>query len=162
MLRELYFAHEHAFLIPVEALSPEGLDAGYAQALRDLLAIEDGWIEQFNRGFALYWQRAQALAARRCRWLVRESRGLVCRFRVATRAIWVSRSTASGQCAQGSIDFEIEVYRVDTFGSLSISYTVSALRICVDRVQHEVRFSPTHSALLVAAGIAVKARNLPN
>ncbi len=56
------FAHEDLFLIPVEELSGQGLDPGFASRLLDRGLASPAWLERFDRAFRLYWRRAQELS----------------------------------------------------------------------------------------------------
>lgn len=62
--RRLCFAHDGVFMVPAEALSQHGMDAGWADAALEqgrLTASQRGCLES---GFALYWRRATELFAR--------------------------------------------------------------------------------------------------
>ena len=68
LLDEYYFDDPRVVLIPIEHLTPCGLQ----QACATLLQNRAGWtsqrIELFNQAFALYWQRSSRLAARLPSW----------------------------------------------------------------------------------------------
>jgi hypothetical protein len=52
------------FIIPIEALSPAGIEPSYSDALTGKVGLSSNWITQFNRAYALYWKRAESLSAR--------------------------------------------------------------------------------------------------
>ena len=49
------------FVIPIEVLSPRGIDRGFCDQLTQRLDIDQGWFEFFNRAYAMYWKRAASL-----------------------------------------------------------------------------------------------------
>ena len=64
MLDDFYFADPRLVLIPVEHLSPDGVDPDFAASLRALRGWPASWTDLLDEGFALYWQRLAALARR--------------------------------------------------------------------------------------------------
>jgi hypothetical protein len=63
-LAELCFAHQEMFVVPIEHLSPEGMDAGFRDLLERDGRASRGWTDLFSRSFALYWCRAKELSER--------------------------------------------------------------------------------------------------
>lgn len=64
MLDDFYFADPRVALIPVEHLSPDGVDTRFAAVLRTRLGWSEARLELLDAGFATYWQRLDALARR--------------------------------------------------------------------------------------------------
>lgn len=64
MLDDFYFADPRVTLIPVEHLTPDGIDATFAATLRERCGWSDAQLELFDAGFATYWERLAALARR--------------------------------------------------------------------------------------------------
>jgi len=66
-LESFYFGDPRLVLVPVEHLTPEGMDAAFAAALAGR-----GWsaekVALFDRAFGLYWTRAEALSRRTTTW----------------------------------------------------------------------------------------------
>lgn len=60
-LERFYFVHPELFVIPVEHLSERGMSTPYADELRAKRGVSEGWIELFDRAYALYWERAADL-----------------------------------------------------------------------------------------------------
>lgn len=63
-LEAFCFEHPELYLIPVEALSPSGIDASFSAALVRRGVAEPAWISTFNAAFVAYWSRAADLYAR--------------------------------------------------------------------------------------------------
>lgn len=64
MLDDFYFADPRLVLIPVEHLSPDGVDPDFAAKLRARRGWPASWTDLLDEGLALYWQRLTALARR--------------------------------------------------------------------------------------------------
>lgn len=62
-LLELALRYPQGFLIPIEHLTHRGLTAGFADALDAANRVDRRWVLTFNRAFAQYWRRAEALHA---------------------------------------------------------------------------------------------------
>ena len=63
-LARLYFVDPRMFLVPVEALTDEGMHSDFAALLRAERGVEPGWIELFDRALVSYRQRVAELHAR--------------------------------------------------------------------------------------------------
>jgi hypothetical protein len=63
-LADLYFAHQQMFLVPVEAIGPDGCSAEMAGLLRERHGLSDGWIELFDRSVRTYFERVAELYAK--------------------------------------------------------------------------------------------------
>jgi hypothetical protein len=62
------FSDPRVVLIPIEHLSPAGIDSPFARLLQHQAGWDTERIALFNQAFALYWERTQALAARTRTW----------------------------------------------------------------------------------------------
>jgi hypothetical protein len=67
-LADYYFADPQLTLIPIEHLTPFGMDAVYAGVLCQRRAWDARRVELFNAAFSLYWARSTALASRSRFW----------------------------------------------------------------------------------------------
>ncbi len=63
-LQRFCLAHEHAFVVPAEALTERGVEPRFASSLLDSGRLTDNQLRCLERGFALYWQRCTDLYAR--------------------------------------------------------------------------------------------------
>ena len=54
-LSDYYFLHDELLVIPIEQLSPTGVDPAFDPLLRTRVSAE--WIALFNEAFAIYWQQ---------------------------------------------------------------------------------------------------------
>lgn len=61
---DFMLGQDRAFVVPAEALSSAGIADGFQRAMRERRGIPQGWIDLFSAAFALYWERAAALAER--------------------------------------------------------------------------------------------------
>ena len=61
---EFCFAHDELFVVPAEALSPQGMSVGFRGLLVARKDVATGWCDRFDEAFALYWQRSLALSQR--------------------------------------------------------------------------------------------------
>lgn len=52
------------FLIPIDALSKNGMDAEFSADLTESGVASQAWVEWFDRAFSVYWERAESLHAR--------------------------------------------------------------------------------------------------
>ncbi len=62
-LYDYYVSQDGVFTIPIEALTPTGMDADLAAALQAQGIVDAAWVERFDAAFATYWERATALAS---------------------------------------------------------------------------------------------------
>ena len=67
-LEDYYFDDARLILIPIEHLTPGGLQPAFAARLTTRLGWERARIDLFNTAFSLYWTRTAALAARTTTW----------------------------------------------------------------------------------------------
>ena len=63
-LSDFYFLHDEMFVVPIEGLTPRGIEPEMSCLLRQRRGISEAWVDLFNASFSLYWQRASDLAAR--------------------------------------------------------------------------------------------------
>lgn len=56
-------------LVPIEHLGPQGMQAAFADLVRERAGWTAERVRLFDRGFALYWARGEALAARTRSWV---------------------------------------------------------------------------------------------
>jgi hypothetical protein len=63
------FSDPRLVLIPIEHLSPAGVDRQFAGLLQRQAGWEAERVALFNHAFSLYWRRTQALAARTRTWM---------------------------------------------------------------------------------------------
>jgi hypothetical protein len=68
-LGDFYFHDRRVVLIPIEALTPAGVDPTFSAMLRRCAGWEDARVELFNAAFSRYWQRTAALARRTRTWM---------------------------------------------------------------------------------------------
>jgi len=57
-------SQEGLFVIPIEALSPAGIESEFSLSLADKTDIDAQWLARFNRAFSVYCKRAKILSAR--------------------------------------------------------------------------------------------------
>lgn len=67
-LEPFCLAHPTAFLIPAEAISAEGVAAGFGRALVAARRLSPPQLARLSLGLARYWQRCAALHARAPQW----------------------------------------------------------------------------------------------
>jgi hypothetical protein len=84
--RSFYLAHDDAFMIPVEALSPSGISPAFARFLQDEGRADDAWIESFNAAFSCYHRRGEDLWRRAGRYWFPPRLQNVCVLREHARA----------------------------------------------------------------------------
>ncbi|MDX1554760.1 MAG: hypothetical protein R3212_01910, partial [Xanthomonadales bacterium] len=49
------------FVIPIDALSPAGIDGAFADAMVESGDVSPAWVARFDHAYRQYWERAQAL-----------------------------------------------------------------------------------------------------
>ncbi len=52
------------FVIPIDALSPAGIDGAFSDALVENGTVCPNWIARFDHAYRLYWERTQAMRSR--------------------------------------------------------------------------------------------------
>ena len=60
-LHRFYFGQEDAFLIPVEHLSPRGVDPGFAETVRAERGLSQAWTDRFDAALAAAFARTGQL-----------------------------------------------------------------------------------------------------
>lgn len=60
-LTPFYFAHPDLFLVPIEHLSPQGIDETFAEILRGRSLATPEFLALFNQAFALQWKASESL-----------------------------------------------------------------------------------------------------